>query len=303
MELKPLRYFVAVAEAGSFSGASQCLFIAQPALSVQIRALEDEIGKPLLLRHRRGVELTAAGHALLKGARHLLAEAQAVVADARVEGARPHRLRIGLVPSATEVLLPALVRALKSAHADLFIEARELPTAAQIAALKEGRLDYGLGRPPGNERSVTALVEHDDPYCLAMPRAHPAASRRRVSLADVAKDDFISFGRDRGTNYFDRTVAMCVEAGFSPAIRHEASTIASALAMVGAGLGVSIIPASCALLPHQDVVVRRMPPSRHKSRLVLLADASRPHPLHQEVVALVKRQMAATFESLQRLVR
>jgi DNA-binding transcriptional LysR family regulator len=303
MELRQLRYFVAVVEAGSFSSAAQRLFVAQPALSVQVRALEELVGKPLLLRHRRGVSPTPAGLALLHDARQLLTQVQAALSNARSEGAQPHRLRFGLVPSATETLLPGLVRALRASHADLRIEARELPTAAQIEGLKDGRIDFCLGRPPSSERSVQTLCVHEDPYCLALPERHTIAGRRRVGLADVAQDDFVSFGRDRGANYFDRTIAMCVEAGFSPNIRHEANTFSSALCMVAAALGVSIIPASCALLEQRGVAVRRLPTSRHHSRLALLADGNRRHPLHDEVQALVAKQMAATFKAVERALR
>jgi DNA-binding transcriptional LysR family regulator len=299
MELRQLRYFVAIAEAGSFAAGSQRLFIAQPALSVQMRQLEEDIGEPLLLRHRRGITLTPAGQRLLGDARALLSQAQASLQRAREHGAATHLLRLGLVPSATQTLLPGLARALRGSHPLLLIEAREMSTQAQLDGLREGRLDFALGRPARSDRSIATLLTHEDPYCLALPADHRLARKGRLSLSDVAHDSFISFGRDHGANYFDRTIAMCVAAGFSPAIRHEANTFWSALGMVAAGLGVSIIPASCALLEQRGVVLRRLPASKHRSTLALLAPAARAHSLHDEVRSLVAAQVVA----LQRQVK
>jgi DNA-binding transcriptional LysR family regulator len=298
MELRQLRYFVAIAESGSFAAASQRLFIAQPALSVQIRQLEEDLGASLLLRHRRGVTLTTAGQRLFADARALLQQAQTVLHRAKAHAPQTHLLRFGLVPSATQTLLPALARSLRQNHSVL-IEAREMSTQAQMDGLREGRLDFALGRPARSDRSVVTLAAHDDPYCLALPVEHPLASARRVDLAAASQDSFISFGRDHGANYFDRTIAMCMQAGFSPAIHHEANTFWSALGMVAAGLGVSIIPASCALLNQRGVVLRRLPASKHRSTLALLAAAKRVHPLQEETRELAAAQMSA----LQRQVK
>ena len=289
MELRQLRYFVAVAEAGSFSAAAARLFVAQPALSVQLRQLEDAVGQPLLLRHRRGVALTPAGRAFLEDARLLQTQLLDAVARARAHGERPRPLRLGLVPSASQTVLPALVRALRATHAGLAIEAREMSTQAQIDGLAEGRLDYAIGRPAHANQAVQVLHQQDDPYCVALPADHALAGRTGLRMAALAREDFVSFGRERGANYFDRMIALCMEGGFSPAIRHEANTFSSALGMVAAGLGVSIVPASCVLLAHPGVVLRRLPASRHRSVLALLWSTARPHPLHDEVEAVVAR--------------
>jgi DNA-binding transcriptional LysR family regulator len=149
---------------------------------------------------------------------------------------------------------------------------------------------------------VQNIVIEDDPYCLALPADHRLASRRRVVVAELAHEDFVSFGRDRGVNYFDRTVAMCVEAGFSPAIRHEANNFWSALGVVAAGLGVSIVPASCALLRQPGVTMRRLPTSRHQSRLALLAPKERRHPLLADITKLATQQFVLLRQSVKQLL-
>lgn len=286
METRQLRYFIAVAEAGSFTAAAARLFVAQPALSVQLKQLEELVGQPLLLRHRRGVSLTPAGRVLLEDARAVLSQMQGALDRARAldEHARP--LRIGLVPSSSQTVLPPLMRALRQAQPSLKVEAREMATQAQVDGLKEGRLDYCIGRPPRADRGVRVVLQLDDQYCLALPADHPLVLKPKVVIADIAHEGVVSFGRERGTNYFDRVVAMCMEAGFSPSIAHEVNTFSSALGIVAAGLGVSIVPASCVLLAHPGIVLRRLPPSRHRSVLALLAPGDRHHPMREVVERL-----------------
>lgn len=233
----------------------------------------------------------------------MLSHLQGALARARAEGEQPRPLRVGLVPSASQTVLPTLTRALREAHPRLALEVRELPTQAQVDGLKEGRLDYCIGRPPRGDRGVHVMQQQDDPYCLALPSEHPLASKPRLSIADLAQDNFVSFGRDRGTNYFDRMIAMCMEAGFSPSITHEATTFSSALGIVSAGLGVSIVPASCVLLALPAVVLRRLPASRHRSVLALMAPADRRHPIHGDVEVIAERLWRRVRHEVQAALR
>ncbi len=283
METRHLRYFIAVAEAGSFTAAASRLYVAQPALSVQLRQLEDLVGQPLFLRHRRGVVLTPAGRVLLEDARAVMSQMDRALVRARAQGEQPTALRIGLVPSASQTVLQPLMRALREVRPNLAVEVREMATQAQVDGLKEGRLDYCIGRPPRGDRGVRLVLQQDDQYCLALPADHPLVDQPKVTIADLAHESVVSFGRDRGVNYFDRVVAMCMEAGFSPAISHEVNTFSSALGIVAAGLGVSIVPASCVLLAHPGIVLRRLPPSHHRSVLALMAPNDRRHPFHEVV--------------------
>jgi DNA-binding transcriptional LysR family regulator len=295
MELRQLRYFVAVAECGSFVAASQRLFIAQPALSVQIRALEEHVGQALFMRHRRGISLTEVGGRFLADTRATLSQLEAAVNRAKQQDGEHHLVRFGLVPSATQTVMPPLARSLRASHPTLRIETREMSTSAQLDGLKDGTLDFCLGRPAKGDKSVKICYTGEDPYCLALPADHPLSWQQNIQLADVAQDDFVSFGRERGINYFDRTIAMCVEAGFSPQIRHESNTFSSALGMVAAGLGVSIVPASCALLVQPDVVLRRLPLSKQKSLLALMTGTLKTHPAEDEVVRLASAQIKHTL--------
>jgi DNA-binding transcriptional LysR family regulator len=276
MELRHLRYFVAVAETGSISGAAQKLFIAQPPLSAQIRQLEEEVGAPLLVRLPRGVSLTAAGESFLADARAILARSQDASLRARQAHSRKEQLlRVGLMPSTTQSLLPGLVKALAGSGLALSLEAREIsPSTRQLQALRNAEIDLGFIRLGVEEVPPETCASIDDPYCLAIPRRHPLArAEGPLKLADAAHEPFVGFASHHQSDYFDQTLALCVEAGFRPEVRHVAGQFEGVLAMVACGLGVAIVPASCfpAQGPGRGVVRRRLTGSRYRSRLLMIA--------------------------------
>lgn len=281
MELRHLRYFVTVAELGSISRAAEKLFMAQPPLSAQIRQLEDEVGASLLLRVPRGVRLTPAGRSFLDDARAILARSQQAAVRAReLEAGQRRTWRIGLMPSSTHTLLPGLLRRVQDTALPVRIETRELaPSSRQLRALRNDELDLGFLRPGDDFSGGDIVAGIDDPYCLALPPGHPlAAGAGPLPLRQAAHEVFVSFSRHTESDYFDQTAALCVEAGFTPDIRHEAGQFVGVLTLVACGLGVAIVPASCATMPFgvgAGVVLRRLSGSRHKSRLVIVASERR----------------------------
>ncbi|MDO9402573.1 MAG: LysR substrate-binding domain-containing protein [Polaromonas sp.] len=272
MELRHLRYFVSVAELGSFSRAAEKLFVAQPALSAQIRQLEEEVGASLFVRLPRGVRLTQAGESFFGDARAILARAQqaSVRARERQSGLRS-TLRLGLVPTATHSVLPGLLEGLRQSGLTASIEAREMITSRQLDALRNDEIDLGLARPGDGSVPAETVAAIDDPYCLVVPKDSPlAAGEGMLALRLAAHEHFVGFSRYREVDYFDRTAALCQEAGFMPDIRHEAGQFVNVLALVACGLGVAIVPESAATLPFGPVVFRRLEASRIKSQLVIL---------------------------------
>jgi len=303
MELRHLRYFIAVAEAGSISRAAQKLFIAQPPLSAQIRQLEDEVGVPLLLRRPRGVALTAAGESFLADARAILARSQQAAARAReTHSGQAQRLRIGLMPSTTQSLLPGLAQALARSALGLRLEAHEIsPSSRQLQALRNAEIDLGFIRLGVEDVPEEALAAIDDPYCLAVPRAHSLArGESPIKLAVAAHEAFVGFASHHQSDYFDQTLALCVEAGFRPEVRHVAGQFDGVLGMVACGLGVAIVPASCFPPKGRAVVRRRLTSSRYRSRLLLIARHDEPAaPWRDEVLALARRELQALGGRLQ----
>ncbi len=281
MELRHLRYFVTTAELGSITRASEKLFMAQPPLSAQLKQLEDEVGVPLFVRLPRGVRLTEAGTSFLEDARAILARAQQATVRARErQSGERASLRVGLVPSAIHSVLPGFLRRLREAGLAVRVEAREMITSLQQLALRNDELDLGFARPGAGGVPLETVAVIDDPYCMALPAGHAlAASRAPMALQLAAQADFVGFARHQMADYFDRTVALCQEAGFTPAIRCEAGQFVSVLALVAAGLGVAVVPSSLSTLGDWAggaVVFRPLELARSKSRLAVLARAGRP---------------------------
>lgn len=301
MELRHLRYFVTVAELGSVSRAAQKLFIAQPPLSAQIRQLEEELGVSLFTRQPRGVRLTQAGTSFLEDARAILARAQqaAVRARERQAGQRA-TLRLGLVPSTIHSVLPGLLQRLVGEKLAVNVEVREMITTQQLQALHNREIDLGLARPGEGSQPAEMVACIDDPYCLAMPLGNPLArSRKPLALREAARERFVSFSRYQDADYYDRTAALCIEAGFTPDIRHEAGQFVNVLAMVGCGLGVAIVPASFATLPQGQVAFRRLDGSRFKSTLGLLRGPQQEQDdWSARVVALAVRELESLGKRL-----
>lgn len=292
MELRHLRYFVAVAETGSLSRAAEKLFVAQPPLSVQIRQLEDELGTPLFVRHPKGVRLTAAGQALLPEARFLLeraARVRDVVRDAGAGGS----FTLGFVPSASSTVLPELVRRLRRQQPGLKLEVRELISSEQVEALVAGHIDAGLARAPARHPRLQVAQQMADPFCLALP-SEPAPPAGAVDLRQWAERDFVGFTRHRGPAYFDQAIHLCSQAGFSPRIRVEASTVHGVLDLVGAGLGVALVPASTALLGVRGATLRPLRRPAAGEVLALLRRKADTHPL----LPVVEEAVAAIFAAL-----
>lgn len=274
MELRHLRYFVAVAEQGNVSRAAEKLFIAQPALSLQIKQLEQEVGVPLLLRIPRGVQLTPAGTAFLEEARAILMRVQQATLRARSQGLQSRTIRLGLVPSATHSLLPGLQRRLQAAGLTAQLQVREMISSQQLQALRNGEIDLAMARPAEpikDDTHVHMAAFIDDPYCLALPAQHPLAQiKGALSLKQVALAEFVAFSRYQDPAYFDRTVALCMDAGFSPNIRHEAGQFISVLSLVAIGMGVAIVPASLAVSANSQVVFRPLTKSKYTSQLAIM---------------------------------
>lgn len=248
IELRHLRYFIAVAEEGHITRAALRLGIQQPPLSQQIKALEAEVGATLLVRLPRGVELTEAGRVFLGEARAVLDHVgHAIEAAQRTARGEQGKLAVGFTGSAAfHPLIPAVVRAFReqSPHVDLLLE--ESRTGDLIEALQHDQLDLAFIRVPVGDTTGLALEKLlDERMLLALPVNHPllrGGKRKRIALAELAEETFILYRRPSGPGLYDAIIAACKAAGFSPHIGQEAPRMVSTLSFVAAGLGVSIVP-------------------------------------------------------------
>jgi DNA-binding transcriptional LysR family regulator len=258
MELRHLRYFVAVAEELHFGRAAQRLKIAQPPLSQQIQKLERELGVALFTRSRRSVQLTDAGQALLPEAQRILASTEAAADLARRAGAGEiGRLNIGLVSSALYGLLPRFLRRLYADAPGLRVTLRDLPTDHIIDALGQRSLDLGFTRGPFRDPSILTLKLSDDPFIVAFPADHPLAQDGPLDIAALEKETILSFPRELRPEIYDAIVAVCQRAGFSPILEEQdVAPHQVVLALVAAGRGVGLVPESYKSLAFPGVSYR-----------------------------------------------
>jgi DNA-binding transcriptional LysR family regulator len=294
VELRHLRYFVAVAEERHFGRAAERLHIAQPPLSQQIRRLEAELGAPLLHRTTRSVDLAPAGEVLLGRAREILAAVDAATDDAR-RAARGEfgRLAIGFTGSATYALLPALAAALRAALPGVVLDLRgELLTPAQVARLLDGTLDLGLLRPPVRERELRVEVLRREALVAVLPEAHALAAADAVPLEELASEPFVVYPSHFRSVVHDAVEEACAAHGFRPRVALEVSETSTLVSFVAAGLGVSLVPASVRNMTVQGAVYR---PLARDATTVELAVAWRRDdvtPLLERALEVVRRDVA-----------
>ncbi|WP_404386417.1 LysR substrate-binding domain-containing protein [Knoellia locipacati] len=244
MELRHLRYYVAVAEELHFGRAAQRLHMAQPPLSQQIKQLEAEIGVVLLNRSTRRVELTPAGERFLDRARAILADVDHAGDEAqRVAAGEVGRVALGLIGSATYDLLPTIVPALRKACPDIVLDLRgELLTPAQEEGLRDGTLDICILRPPVRDPGLRVRVLRQEPLIAVLPAAHPLAERDGIRLEDLRDEPFITYPSRHRSVLHDATFDACQRAGFVPKVVQEVSETSTLVVFVAAGLGVALVP-------------------------------------------------------------
>ena len=262
MDLRQLRYFLAVAEERSVTRAATRLHLTQPPLSAQLARLEHELGVALFVRHRRGVDLTEAGRHLVDHARRVLSDVDAAAESVRRTGqGRSGRLALAFVPATAWSVLPPLLRRFHAARPDVELRFLEGHTDAVTEHVRSRRADLGLVHlPPGGAASgvgpdLDVAVARREPLVAVVPRARADALGDRVDLSDLAGEPFLCPGRAVWGGLAPHLLGACRLSGFEPAL-HEVDLVQSAVALVGAGLGVSVLPASVEQVCGPDAVTR-----------------------------------------------
>lgn len=275
MELRHLRYFVAVAEELHFGRAARRLNVSQPPLSFQIRQLEATVGTPLFVRTHRRVELTPAGTAFLEGARRTLAEADRSVAAARRAGrGEVDILRVGFSDSAAVAGFPEIVRAFRAAHPSVHLELKEGTSQAQVDAVDHDEIDVALVRGPvASSHSRTEIVRRE-PFVAVLPSGHPLAGHRALALSALSNELFVLFPRALAPAFHDLITGLCRREGFEPRVHQETAEYQTMLSLVAAGVGITIVPASVGNLRREGVDFRPLRGLRAAAELALVY---RPH--------------------------
>jgi DNA-binding transcriptional LysR family regulator len=279
IELRHLRYFVAVAEELHFGRAALRLNLAQPPLSQQIRKLEDLLGYPLFVRTSRSVSLTNAGEALLQRARRMLRNVQRDIDEIRSIGhGDVGSLHVGFVGSAMLTMLPQVLRSYGEAHPRVKLHLHESFTAMVTEGLENGSLDAGILRDGDPLKGFEVITLFSEPFLAVVPATHPCAKQKNISVASLRHDPFVYYPRTAGTRAYEKPLTLCEEHGFRPQIVQEASHWLSILSLVGAGLGVTLAPACVRRIATEDVVCLPLRGAKAVSNIELswLAGDTRP---------------------------
>jgi len=257
MELRQLRYFVAVAEELHFRRAAARLHMSQPPLSHQIRLLEEELGCELLARTRRRVEMTPAGEAFLRDARAILADVDRAARNARrIHDGQTGLLRVSFAGSALLSLVPRVVQRLSVTHPEIDIELHERSTSEQVRALAAGATDLGLAPLPVGDADVEVDVLVRERTVAALPAAHPLAHRERLQMRALAEYPFVLFPRQQAPGYHDMLMQAVTRAGTPPRVIQQAAETQTIIGLVAAGVGVSLVPSSVQQLALDGVAYR-----------------------------------------------
>ena len=276
MELRHLRYFVAVAEALSFTKAAQKMRLAQPSLTRQVRNLEDEIGVRLLDRANNRVGLTDEGRLFLFDAKKLLAMcAESVAAVQRMNRGESSQLNIGYIANIHYGLLPATLGAFRKLRPRVALNLFDMTGAEQFQALDGRKIDLGFVglRPALAGRDLLSEGVAHDTMLVALPVRHPLAKKPKVRLADLAPQFFIGMSAKTHPGAREWLLETCQSAGFAAKILQEADVEPTAIKFVADGLGVAFMPDQITGLPHEGVVFRPLsPPLRRESTIAWRAD-------------------------------
>ena len=263
MELRHLRYFLAVAEALHFGHAATTLHIAQPSLSHQIRQLEAELRTSLLHRTKRRVELTAAGRLFLQEAREIVARADRAAMIARRAGyGKEGRLRIAVGYCMDQSRVSEVVSAYNRREPGTRVEVQTLAVPMQFEALRSQTIDVGFVRPPIPDSGLAGETLLSEALVAALPLKHRAAGRTSIPLSDLANDAFVLPPRALVPVYHDIVLKACRDAGFVPHAPHETDHLNMVVAMVAGGSGVALVPAFARRLkPRRVAFVSLRPPA------------------------------------------
>lgn len=277
LELRHLRYFVAVAEERHFSRAAQRLHMAQPPLSQQIRRLEAIVGSQLLVRTSRSVALTPAGAAFLERARRLLAQADESLAEAaRIGRGEQGTLDVGFVSSAITLGVPERIQAFRKNFPDVHTRLHEGHTSQIVTWLLRSELDLGVVRDAEPSPDLTNVPLATEGFVAVVPRYHAHANRQRLNAKALSDEPFVFYPRIAGELAYRRNLQPCVDAGYEPRIVQEATNWVTVFHLVGAGVGVTIAPASAAeIRPSTVASIPLTGPARSEVQLVTRAHDDR----------------------------
>ena len=297
LELRHLRYFVAVAEELHFGKAAKRLHLSQPPLSQQIRDLEAQLGVRLFERTQRRVTLTEPGTFFLEDARDILQRAERAVRTVqRAAKGQIGRLAIGFVPTADCTSFPDILREFGTRHSEVELELHNLYSDVQAEWLRDKKLDVGFLRQPIDARGLQTECFLREPLVVAVGSSHRLAKKASIAPPELAGEAFVMFARESSPGFYDLLTGFARDAGFELRSAHDSETMQTTLGLVAAGLGISLMPASIRRLHREGVEYKKI---RGQCPLVEMSVAFRNEPVNQLLSAFLdetrkRRSLALT---------
>lgn len=296
IELRHLRYFIAVAEELNFTRAAECLHTSQPSLSRQIKDLEIIVGGPLLERNKHEVRLTPAGRIFLSEARLTISHFhETIQATRRVMHGEELAVTLGMSPVAELGLFPHMLPRFRVEFPDIQLVLRSLMPTEQVEALRRGRIQVGVFCLPdgaAQEFRTEGMLVHPlfcEPYCIALPDGHWLAARDAVVLEDIADESFIAVSPSKTAVVHDSMISELGNAGVHIKVAHDADNMMIALSMVSLGLGLALMPLCAQTLRRQGVIYRRVAPPLSTPPLSLVASRTCPRKPLAALLAIVEK--------------
>ena len=289
LELRHLRYFVAVAEELHFGRAALRLHLAQPPLSQQIRKLEEILGYPLFLRTSRAVKLTSAGEVFLERARRTLRNVQEDMEEARSVGRGEEGfLRVGFIGSAMLTAVPSMLGRYRRLYPKVNLQLHESYTSAVVQKLLKGELDAGFLRDGGETDGLRVERLFSEPFIAVLPSKHALAKYKTISPRELGEEPFVFFAPSAGTLAYEKPVSLCEQHGFRPRVVQEAPQWLTIMRLVGAGLGVTIAPACVRQLAAPNVACVNLRGATVKSDIELAYRISEDRAVVEAIVMVAR---------------
>jgi DNA-binding transcriptional LysR family regulator len=284
VELRQIRSFLSIAETLHFGRTAELIHISQPALSLQIRALEEEVGVRLFERNRRKTTLTAAGFAFRDDAAAALSQLEQAIRRARLAAnGKLGLLRIGFISTAGREIVPDIVRQFRELNPEVEFSLRNILTAEQVQMLETGSLDIGFLRLPiGGHSALDVVTVHREPFVLVVPSSHKLAKRKRVRLREVVGQDFVMYERAYAPGFHDLILGILRDARIVPNVSQTAGEIPTLISLVDSHMGITILPASAV---------------KHSVASVIACEILDQIPLSEIGIAVSKRFRAAVVDN------
>lgn len=292
IELRHLRYFMAVAAELHFGRAAERLHMAQPPLSQQIRQLEAELGFQLFHRTKRSVALTEAGQVFLEECHRIFRQLdQAIDTGRQVSRGELGQLVIGFVSSAAYSVLPMILRSFRLQVPGVSLELHELTTNEQLQWLRERRLDIGFVRPPIEEPACNLMIILQEPLVVALPEHHALVHQPQVSLQSLVGESFILFPRPLAPGLYDQIISLCQQAGFSPNVVQEAIQMQTIVSLVAAEIGIAIVPVSLQNLQRTGVIYKSLQEPTPKAEIAVMWRQDEQSAIVQRLLEVVQQTL------------